>query len=184
MGLETVQEGNKVPEIQSLMLDVPALATEESRRVEPSPRLVDAVYNGVPVKIRVTETSSLAGPGLLYAKSVLELATKTFISLTARLEVTLQQAPSGGYTISTEIDNYDRAMKGLGRTLWETSLQLMTKFADTVHAPVVHKVRKKPSPEFGADRWDKMFLPLLEKYGYKKRPDKDIWEREYIPGGK
>ena len=88
--------------------------------------------------------------------------------------------------VSTEVENKSREINGLGRTLWEISLKLIQKIANEFNISVKHEVVKDPRNGLSGIQWNRLFLPLLEKHGYKKTHADakymwEKWERTYLP---
>lgn len=178
---EGVTTQELLTDIRNIDLEIPQFSELGTR--DPIRGNYRGLYNGVPVELRVTHFS--------YDKD--EYETSLLLShasgVGARIIIILVKNKEG-YLGMTEVDNFDspdpgkkeRVLKGAGRALWEFAPKVMQKYANTLNKEVRHLVIKDPDPSLSPEKWDKLFIPLLEKHGYKKWDgDNYHWEKTYLP---
>lgn len=150
----------------------------------------EAVFNSIPIDINVLNHSYFDKKyNSIEADMVINVSFKGEAGVAATLEVCVEEGREIIHG-TTSIKNYDsvpeagtaRKLKGLGRVLWKMSFVIMQKFADRLNAPVEHEVLRGQSLGLTVQKWEELFLPILEANGYIK-PDKNgfSWFKTYTP---
>ena len=103
--------------------------------------------------------------------------------MVAEAEIRMKKEKIGGVKAYVFVENLDRESRGLGLTLWEISRRFVENFANKWNISVKHEVNKRPGSGLSSQKWDELFLPILEKYGYIKKEASgvDFWEKNYLP---
>ncbi len=186
MTIETIPKTEKIPDFTSLEFEIPNLASADEKKntIEQSFR---AVFNQVPIRIDIfTEVddfhrnTSDSDVSLVYLEFKISTNEQENI---ANLQITIRKNKDGTYKSTTAILNTNRELKGLGRVLWEKIPNLMEKFAIKFNASVLHEVERDPNKSLTIEKWNELFYPILEKYGYK-RTMAGFWEKIYRPENK
>ena len=174
-----------VPDLSDLDLKTLKLANVEEPRIREQ-KTLKVVFNGVSLTLDI-DNVSLFENSWVGVKIIISVSTETKSNV-ATITIGVVTNKDGTHTASTKIENTrDGGIKELGLALWEASLQLMQKFADELVAPITHKVQRSTSQGLSNEKWIELFLPLLEKYGYKAIDsgswvaESYQWERTYLP---
>lgn len=189
MKIETQSPIEKIPELQSFELRIPEFKDKLpiegekfkvmfNRQVLEGDIISEVKKNDLIINVLVKPIKKKIAPEISKVK-IMQFTPERV----AMIKITFNNAGGQFYTADTIVNNPFRELKALGRTLWESSLPLMQKFADKFDATVVHEVMRQPSEGLDRDKWDKLFLPLLGKYGYrqKEEPLSYLWEKTYPP---
>ncbi len=181
-------EGSKInygPSLENLVISVPKFATPEDRDVKEEVTR-KAVFNGVPVRVVVSSKSYFEKKvnQMPLVEVLIIVSMKTEIDVNAAsVSIVVNKDRDGECKATTKIENTNRELKGLGRTLWEVALQLIQQFADKLTSPVTHRVNILTTHGLSDQKWHELFSPLLEKHGYKQKYN-NLWERTYLPNKK
>src|SRR3989344_1866627 len=112
-----------IPDLGTLNFKVPKLPTDSEPSIVLSEEPVDAVFNGIPIKVHIKNESSLVDD--LRVELNIGVSTKTQNNV-ASIKIIITKGKEGtSYSGFTKVENFDHhALKGLGRALWVLALQL------------------------------------------------------------
>ncbi|MBP9748245.1 MAG: hypothetical protein KBD17_01300 [Candidatus Pacebacteria bacterium] len=180
---ETISSSNK-RELKNLDLGVPQVATAQRDKVETNDT-INVIFSGTTIKLNLENKGYFVDyGGSNYTRSDILLKCFSKKIQMAYLDLSLEKREVGSridYSVAhVGVYNFNRELKGLGTTLWYLSLGLIQKFANAWSKPITHRVAKVPSDGLDPDKWDEVFLPLLEKEGYVKNSD-GLWKKVYKP---
>lgn len=65
-----------------------------------------------------------------------------------------------------KVKSRDRAFKGIGRVIWKKMIEHLEHLCETQGAEITHRVLKGPEDGLSDEKWDELFVPLLEENGY------------------
>ncbi len=183
MGLERSQS-NKQTNLEKLPIKIPRLATPEEREVKEN-SVFNIIFNGIPLTINVSFVSEFEkkkGNMPLIEVSIKIYTEPAKEDYSAGISISINKDEKGYCKATTVVANKERGLKGLGRVLWEMSLNLIQRFADKLGVPVNHKVSKMPRHGLTDKKWNELFLPLLQQHGYEQDyPNPSLWWKTYSP---
>ena len=150
---------------------------------EIDPQTIKTVFNGFPLSFVVRQCFK-----------DLEFYTKLDINIDAKdgktetpiasLHLIIVQDAKGVCHATTNISNEDRSVSGLGIAMWENAPEIIQKVSNKLNLAIRHLVRKQPRRGLPLTKWDKLFLPILEKHGYLAQPLghlEENWVKWYKP---
>jgi hypothetical protein len=173
-----LEKVSPVLDLESIDLEIPKLANAQEP-IQKEKESLKVLYDGVLLDLNVNYFSSFEDDSGLSFWIWLAVSTEKPKDL-AHMIVEVKRKKYGGYVATSSVENFIRERKGLGRTLWEISLKLIQKLVDESGIHITHEVYKEPSHDLSVSKWDELFLPLLEKHGYKKVKT-NAWELTYLP---
>jgi len=141
------------------------------------------IFNHVALNINIRKISRF-GEGLPLIEIIIgvpKISDKIVLS-----SISITKDKDGEYIVETNIRNDYREIPGLGMALWELSQTTIQKIAVQLNKSITVVVNQQPSQGLSDNKWNKLFLPLLNKYGYKKVDyvgdiRDNLWERIYTP---
>ncbi len=161
---------------ESLDIKVLDFATEETSGGKDYKEF-EVSYRNTPLTLSVEQEATFSAmSGDSEIRLTIALTNGTDHAFT---KITVKKKKDGTYSVETDVTNDIRKMPGLGRGLWEMALPVIQKMADQWNSPLQHEVKKVPYKKLSLEKWDTLFLPLLEKHGYT--PHGEAWTKTYSP---
>ena len=163
----------KVPDLTAVDFTIPELIISEKRSINKN-EIFEVVFNGIPLFFNIEFLSIPNNLYNLHRSFYLDIViraarTREINVQTIAAEIVLkvrENYPDETLIAETSVSNNDQKLVGLGRAIWEMALQLIQKIADRSNTSITHIVERASAFWLSEDKWDKLFLPLLEKYGY------------------
>ena len=179
---------DRIFKLEDLDLKVPEIDTSNKQLIRTNEGPFKIQFGGNNLNLRIQNSSSYeaeSGDSALFIDSVILRDIDTTETETGSVPlITISIVKHDNTcTASTNIENQDRSVKGLGVSIWKISLKFIQNVANTLDFPVKHKVRRAPSNGLTDEKWDKIFLPILMQYNYQKKGE-DLWEKVYTPEAK
>ena len=170
------------PNLETLPIRLLEFATPENRDVSQEENF-ETNFEGVPVSVNVKIKSFFEKKmnQMPLIDIIITVSTKTEKDVeAASVKLSVLKDKNGKAFASTKVGNYNRELKGLGRTLWEVALKLIQQITKKLEVPVKHQVSRVTCGGLTNQKWNELFAPLFEKYNYSKRFP-DLWEKMYLP---
>jgi hypothetical protein len=170
--------------LDDLDLRVPDFNDTENLSAEANKKVFTENYNvvfkGVAAHLSVTteNTFSLTLDKLRCVDVLIKVSIQDKVVANLILSAILKI--DGTYEVARSVRSWDEKPKGLGMSLWEMGLKLIQKYSDKMQVSFKDKVIKEPSMGLSPEKWDELFLPLLEKYSYVQTNFR-TWEKIYLP---
>ncbi len=186
IGTEPPIEKNN-PKLSDLNLEVPKIPIIDGPKNEYTESF-KATFNNIPLTVQIESevvpngiTDNL---GVIILRIVILTENKEYI---ASSEVSFTKySENGVYEAVADVTsnkNKDIKLKGIGRAVWEMSLNLIQKFADKFNTTVIDKLHRLPREKLPVEKWDELFSKLLDKHGYLHEGGNE-WTKIYKPNKK
>lgn len=174
------QSKEALPELRNLDIQIPEIFVKGENT-----QTIPVSFNGKIIELHIfTRDFSEELPSNMFTVlvRVLKEPSGSLKDSVANVYIVFEKNKEG-FRATTGVSNSDRTLKGLGRELYDLSLKLIQKFARKHNAPVTHMILKLPDSGLSTEKWDELFLPILEREGYKQVGDKaeSMWEKTYLP---
>ena len=171
---------NQPPTLENLPICLPGFISDNEKSIAKKDSY-RTIFQGIPITADVETVSSVWRDKIPTIEMTIKVSTKPGDINTVTLSITILKEDWGnGATATTGIENATQDLKhlGLGRAMWLISLKLIQKFADDFSTAVTHKVIRMPGLGLTGAKWNKLFLPLLDQYGFVKIGSNE-WEKVY-----
>lgn len=177
----------KRPELTDLNITVPIMAAEPKGH-ESFIETLNAVHQGVPVLVELKNESFFKG---LFSGTYFQLNITTEISVfdcstsakdkVASISLHVVKRKDGRFYVGENLQSSEKVRgMGFGKALFTLSRSFFQKMANEWGVELINQVYKMPGGDLSYEKWDQIFLPILEQYSYQ-RIDNQNWEKVYFP---
>jgi len=180
MEFKEPHKDNQPCRLEDFEFEMPRLATDEEPEVADD-RTFKVVFNGITLDLNIENVSKFDEYGGCHLSLKVKVDKERLKNI-ANIEIEFDKRKDEEWKAYTNVFNGDRNISGLGRTLWEVSLKLIQKFTDKWDVSVTHTIMRIPKNGLSFSKWNELFFPLLDKYGYAHgEGELYTWERAYLP---